>query len=229
MTSLRFVIVGGSAVLTCEDLIAGWRALGVEGAAPLVVHSSLSSLGEVYGGAATVVQSLLAVAPSLVVPAFRNAPMGAISACVSAMPSALLSPHPVVPVAAVGPLAPAVVASQPLAFALGPGSPFDAMHALDGRILLVGVDHTRNSFLHHCEALTPSPRLQQRDVGGVVVDDVAGDYGRFFPVVGAEFEAFHGVRPRLVGSAWCRLIPMRPFRSFAVRRLTELLGSSGQD
>lgn len=213
-----------SAVLTCEDLIAGWRALGVEGDAPLVVHSSLSSLGEVYGGAATVVQSLLAVAPSLVVPAFRNASMGAISACVASLPGAQLSSHPVVPVAAVGPSAAAVVASQPLAFALGPGSPFDVMHTLGGRILLVGVDHTRNSFLHHCEALTPSPRLQKRVIGpDLVVDDVAGDYGTFFPVVGAEFEALFEVPVRQVGSAPCRLIPMRPFRSFAVRRLTELL------
>ena len=120
-------------MLTCDDLIAGWRALGVGGDAPLLVHASLSSLGEVYGGAPTVVHSLLSVAPTLVVPAFRNAPMGAVSAYVESMPSALLSTHPVVP-----------------------------------------------------------------------------------------------SRPRLVGSASCRLVPMRPFRSFAVRRLTELLGSDGE-
>lgn len=174
------------------------------------------------------VHSLLSVAPTLVVPAFRNAPMGAVSTYVESMPSALLSTHPVVPFAAVGPLAAQVVAAQPLAFATGPGSPCDAMHALDGRILLIGVDHTRNSFLHHCEALTPCPRLQKRVVGpDLMVDDVAGDYGRFFPVVGREFEAAFGIAPRLVGSASCRLIPMRPFHSFAVRRLTELLGSGG--
>lgn len=211
-------------MLSCENLIAEWRASGVDGSAPLVVHSALSRLGEVYGGAATVVQSLLAVAPTVVVPAFRNDTMGAVSACVEALPSALLSSHPVVPVAAVGHAAAAVVAAQPLAFALGAGSPFDVLHSLGGQILLIGVDHTRNSFLHHCEALTPSPRLQKRVIGpGVVVDDVAGDYGRFFPVVGREFEEAHGVVPRLVGGAWCRVIPMRPFREFAVRRLTELL------
>lgn len=216
-------------MLTCENLIAGWRTSGVGGDAPLVVHSSLSALGKVYGGAATVVQSLLAVAPTLVVPAFRNAPMGAVSAHVEAMPSALLSPHPVVPVAAVGPLAGAVVASQPLAFALGPGSPFEVLHSLGGQILLIGVDHTRNSFLHHCESLTPSPRLQKRVIRpDLVVDDVAGDYGRFFPVVGREFEALHEIEPRLVGAAWCRVIPMQPFRAFAVPRLTELLSRSGQ-
>jgi aminoglycoside 3-N-acetyltransferase len=48
-----------------------------------------------------------------------------------------------------------------------------------------------------------------------MADDVAGDYGRFFPMVGREFEAASGITPRLVGSASCRLIPMRPFRSFA--------------
>lgn len=173
------------------------------------------------------VQSLLAVTPTLVVPAFRNAPMGAVAACVEAMPSALLSSHPIVPVAAVGRDAAAVVRSQPLAFALGRESPFDVLHSLDGQILLIGVDHTRNSFLHHCEALTPSPRLQKRVIGpDLVVDDVAGDYGRFFPVVGREFEEAFGIEPRKVGAAECRLIPMRPFREFAVRRLTELLASA---
>ncbi|WP_325049659.1 AAC(3) family N-acetyltransferase [Lentzea atacamensis] len=217
----------GDMAPTCENLIAGWRACGAVGDVPLIVHSSLSRLGEVYGGAATVVQSLLAVTPTLVVPAFRNAPMGAVSAYVEAVPSALLSSHPVVPVAAVGPDAAAIVRAQPLAFALGAGSPFDVLHSLGGQILLIGVDHTRNSFLHHCEALTPSPRLQKRVMGPeLVVDDVAGDYGRFFPVVGREFEEAFGVESRMAGGAECRLLPVRPFREFAVRRLTELLASA---
>ncbi len=75
------------------------------------------------------VQSLLAVTSTLVVPAFRNDPMGAVSSYVEALPSALLSSHPVVPVA---------------------------------------------------------------------------------------------------GSAWCRLIPMQPFRAFAVPRLASLLRGSGR-
>lgn len=171
--------------LTCENLIAGWRACGAVGDVPLIVHSSLSRLGKVYGGAATVVQSLLAVTPTLVVPAFRNAPMGAGSAYIEAMSSALLSSHPVVPVAAVGVDAAAIVRTQPLACVLGAGSPFDVMYSLGGQILLSGVDHTRSSFLHHCEALTPSPRPQKRVIRPeLVVTTWLGTTGGSFPLWG---------------------------------------------
>ena len=68
----------GYMVLTCENLIAEWRASGVVGDAPIVVHSSLSRLGKVYGGAAAVVHSLLGVASTIVVPGDRDAavPLG---------------------------------------------------------------------------------------------------------------------------------------------------------
>ena len=76
-------------------------------------------------------------------------PMGAIAEAVRRRPDAARSRHPQASVAAVGARAQAIVADQPLHFALGAGSPFARLADLDGRILLIGVGHNRNSFLHH--------------------------------------------------------------------------------
>jgi aminoglycoside 3-N-acetyltransferase len=66
-----------------------------------------------------------------------------------------------------------------------------------------------------------------RDVEGervwVETLDVGNDNGRHFPTVGHEFEEQAGIEEVLVGDAPCRLIPVKPLVSFAVRRLTELL------
>ncbi len=54
--------------LTERDLQKGFKALKVK--APVIVHASLSSFGYVEGGAATVVESLLAVFPMVMMPTF---------------------------------------------------------------------------------------------------------------------------------------------------------------
>src|SRR5690349_9605382 len=54
---------------TVESLTAQLRELGVRPGGVLLVHSSYKSLGEVIGGPQAVVEALLAVAGTLVVPA----------------------------------------------------------------------------------------------------------------------------------------------------------------
>ncbi|MET8544038.1 AAC(3) family N-acetyltransferase [Kitasatospora sp. NPDC004799] len=48
----------GTGPLTTADLVEGWHRVGVRAGMSLIVHSSLSSLGRVEGGAAAVVASL---------------------------------------------------------------------------------------------------------------------------------------------------------------------------
>ncbi|MFD8780787.1 aminoglycoside N(3)-acetyltransferase [Kitasatospora sp. NPDC059599] len=48
----------GTTTLTTADLVEGWRRVGVREGMALMVHSSLSGLGRVEGGAAAVVASL---------------------------------------------------------------------------------------------------------------------------------------------------------------------------
>ncbi len=56
--------------VTRRDLVAGLRALGLDGGSRVVVHSSFSSFGRVEGGAATVVRALLDTCRTVVMPAF---------------------------------------------------------------------------------------------------------------------------------------------------------------
>ncbi len=59
--------------LSFDDLLSGFRALGVQPGLALEVHSSLSSFGQVQGGAATVIRALIAavgVNGSILMPAF---------------------------------------------------------------------------------------------------------------------------------------------------------------
>ncbi|MFE6052299.1 aminoglycoside N(3)-acetyltransferase [Kitasatospora sp. NPDC056446] len=261
----------GTTPLTTADLVEGWHRAGVREGMALIVHSSLSSLGRVEGGAAAVVASLReAVGPTgtVAVPAFTTdtvcdpAPghsgvptpevaelrsavplfrsdlpsrMGAVAEALRGLPESLRSSHPQASVAAVGAHAREVTARRSLGFAVGRESPFGALHDLGGYVLLVGVGHNRNTFLHYAETFAPNRRLKLRRFPMAIqgervwieAPDVGNDNDTHFPVVGREFEEQAGIRPVRVGTADCRLVPVRDLIPFAVRRLTELLAADG--
>ncbi|NGO80305.1 AAC(3) family N-acetyltransferase [Streptomyces sp. YC504] len=255
--------------LTPATLAEGWRKAGLEEGMDVIVHSSLSSLGPVDGGAPTVVDSLRSVlgpTGTLVVPTFTwqvtdpdpdhvgvptsdvskrrasvpdfhtnldTTSMGAIPDTVRALPGSVRSTHPQASVTAIGHRATEITSHQTLGFALGPTSPFGRLHDLGGYILLAGVGHDRNTFLHYAETLTPSPRLKLRrfpyTINGervwVETLDVGNDNGRHFPTLGREFEEQAGIQEVIVGNARCRLIPVQALVAFSVPRLTELLAT----
>ncbi|UZK53784.1 AAC(3) family N-acetyltransferase [Streptomyces drozdowiczii] len=257
----------GSPPLTGHDLRAGFEALGLPVGATVIVHASLSSFGRVEGGVATVLGALrehLGPQGTVVVPAFTGDAvrdphpgagadadrsgvplfhdrlptlMGALPTAVLADPERLRSSHPQASVAALGPLAREITARQPLAYAVGRGSPFDRLHGLGAHILLLGVGHNRNSFLHYAESLIPNHRRKLRRfpylVDGervwVEAPDVGDDNGRHFPGVGAEAEDAGLVRTGVIGAAECRLMESRPFIEFAARRLRERLAAEGRE
>ncbi|HEV7210830.1 MAG TPA: AAC(3) family N-acetyltransferase [Blastococcus sp.] len=164
-------------------------------------------------------------------------PMGAIAEDVRRRPEAVRSRHPQASVAALGAHAQAIVADQPLHFALGAGSPFARLADVDGRILLIGVGHNRNSFLHHAETFVPHRRLKQRRFpvlcGGERVWcetlDVGDDNDTHFPVVGGDFERYAGTAPTTVAGARVVLLAVQQFVPFAIGRLTELLAADRAD
>ena len=64
-------------MLTQLDIVDGLKALGLEQGAAVEVHSSLSSLGYVEGGAPTVIKALIEVVGeqgAIVMPADRISP-----------------------------------------------------------------------------------------------------------------------------------------------------------
>ncbi|MGY1748326.1 AAC(3) family N-acetyltransferase [Modestobacter sp. SYSU DS0511] len=141
------------------------------------------------------------------------------------------SRHPQASVAAVGARAAEITAAQPWHFAVGPSSPFERLHDLGGQILLVGVGHDRNSFLHHAESRVAHRRLKQRSFPMLVDDervwwetqDVGDDNGTYFPLIGQEFEQRAGILPAAIGAARVVLMPAADLVAFAARRLAELL------
>lgn len=57
-------------MLTFRDLVKAFRQLDIDNRRPVIVHTSLSSLGEVIGGPGTLLGALLSIYPTVVMPTF---------------------------------------------------------------------------------------------------------------------------------------------------------------
>ena len=154
-----------AAQVTQTDIEAGLRELGLSDGDVVLVHSSLSSVGHVEGGAETVVEALLRVlGPSgtLVVPTFGS--FGAITDAVRDLPSAVHSIHPKASVAAVGAQAKAICRDHWKAeTAHGADTPYVRIADLGGYVCLLGVDQDRNTTLHAVEEFLRLPYLKPTD------------------------------------------------------------------
>lgn len=163
-----------------DDVAAGLTSLGVGAGDIIFVHSSLSSMGHVDGGAETVVDAFLdALGPggTLVVPTFtlvrdlEHGPifdpvrdpsgMGRVTEAVRARAGAKRSRHIFHSVAALG-------AGSDLADVQGPSAwaadgPFWRLHEMDGRILLLGVPYLRCTYFHMIEQLLQTPYRRWRE------------------------------------------------------------------
>lgn len=85
--------------------------------------------------------------------------MGRLAEFVWRARGALRSSHPVESIAALGPRAEEIVKPHPLDDPMGPRSPWARLHAMDARIVLVGVGLERASILHHAERMAEVPYL----------------------------------------------------------------------
>ena len=207
----------------------------------LVVHSSLSSIGWVEGGAPTVISALLDAigedgtlampaatplqgdAPPVFDPQTTPTTLGAIPETFRTWPGTLRSNHPLESVCARGPSAVEITGKHPLAFSEGPGTPFDKLHELDSRILLLGVEFNRCTALHFAESLVDKRRVMKtrfpafEDSRRVWVEsqNVADDNDTHFPVIGERFVAAKRARLGNIGEAPSILIRMRDLVAFA--------------
>jgi aminoglycoside 3-N-acetyltransferase len=250
--------------LTAESLTASFRACGLQPGQTVIVHSSLSALGWVIGGAQAVIQALLAsVGPTgtMLMPTqtWRNLDpasgvhgdvpeawwpliraqwpaydagatpsigMGIVAELFRTWPGAQRSLHPVRSFAALGPNATRLLATQALEEPFGETSPVGQLYALDGRILLIGLDHASNTSLHLAEhrANYPSKRVVQES-SAVLIDGVrqwitysSPDFNAAhdFAALGADYEAAHQITPTWIGQAPVRLLRQRPLVDWAV-------------
>lgn len=176
-----------------SELEHGLRGLGLTPGETTFVHSSLSSIGRVDGGADAVVSAFRAVlGPSgtLAVPTFSwntvqdpetpfdpaetPSETGAITEACRTQSDAVRSDHPTHSVCAVGADARAYTEGHPLVESIGIDSPLHRMLADDCTIVLLGVDHTANSAIHVAEKVAGVPyRDQTRHVYVADPDDGA--------------------------------------------------------
>ena len=183
--------------LGVADLVAGFRALGVRPGDDLLVHSSLSSLGFVEGGASAVCEALVrAVSPGGTVccPTITgsrsyspsNPPRfspedpcwtGAIPEAMRHRPDAVRSLHPTHSVACVGPRARELTAGHELSETpCGEDSPYMRLARSGGRILFIGCDFSSNTTLHSVEELAGVGYVcQASPVEAVIIDPAVGE------------------------------------------------------
>lgn len=154
-----------------EQIVRDLHNLALGAGQIVFVHSALSSLGHVQGGAATVVDALLAVlgaTGTLVVPTFTFAhgrvdepvfdpqhdrsEMGALTEVTRTQAGARRSCHLLHSVAAIGAQAQTITAvHSPSAWAAD--GPFWQLYEQDAQILLVGVPYLRCTWFHVIEQL----------------------------------------------------------------------------
>ena len=165
--------------LTCSDLEAAFRQVGLNAGDVVLVHSAMSGLGLVQGGADTIIQALLEVITSsgtLAMPTFTV--RDSMLACVQSSepfhvhstpsrtgkltetfrryPNTVRSVHPTHSVVALGPLAAWLTADHHLCTTpFGDGSPFVRLIEVYGRIMCIGVEISYITSYHAFEDLTP--------------------------------------------------------------------------
>lgn len=165
-----------SAPLRLEDLVDGFRRVGLRAGQTTLVHSALRTFGPVDGGAETVVDALLAVlgpTGTLVVPTFtfihevEEAPiidpvadrseMGAISEAARTRPDARRSTAYRHSFAAIGRRAEIIAGVDPALAPYDLRSAFGVMLALDTQVLLLGVTYSNSTSHHFAEWMCDVP------------------------------------------------------------------------
>jgi aminoglycoside 3-N-acetyltransferase len=151
-----------------------------------------------------------------------NTYMGVIAELARTQPGAVRSDHPLLSFCAVGRHAQAITASHPLDDGMGERSPLARIYELDGKILLMGVDHDSNSSLHLAEARAGLAKAERQQTAlieqgrrrWVEYQDRDWDDALLMQI-GAELERAHSHGDTQLGAARLRLFSQRTAVDFA--------------
>ncbi|MER7752617.1 AAC(3) family N-acetyltransferase [Kitasatospora sp. NPDC097643] len=149
--------------------------------------------------------------------------MGALSEAVRTLPGALRSAHPQTSWTAVGPLARTITRHHPLTSHLGPDSPLGRLYELDARVLTIGVPMAHFTAFHLADlrmADVPLREYRCRDAEGWLTFKAPDLDDLHFADLGTHVLArATGVTTARIGSADCRLIPVREAVDLAEQHL----------
>lgn len=169
---------------TKQELKEHLSAMGFDGTEAVMVHSSMKSVGEVEGGADTVIDAFMEYFEKglFMTPTHTWAAMSAEynvynpktePACVGIIPNLFMrregvvrSLHPTHSIAAYGPMAEAYVRGEELCTTpCPPHGCWGRLKDVNAKILLVGVTHIRNTFIHAIEEMYDVPeRLSEEAI-----------------------------------------------------------------
>ncbi len=167
--------------VTREDIAYGAHLAGVRRGDVILMHSALSAIGEVEGGADAVIDGLMdvigedgALAVSTLT-YYPNGPrfdvettatnVGIIAETLRKRPGAIRSLNPTHSIAAIGGKAEYLCKDHELCETVcGEGSPYTKLRDMGGKVALLGVDMNRNTTLHSIEDLSDAPYLEEKEV-----------------------------------------------------------------
>lgn len=164
--------------VTKEEIVYALKLGGIENGDVVLMHSAMSAIGHVEGGADTVIDAVLdAVGPdgtfAVSTMAFDNpfdvenspSTVGIISETHRKRPNSLRSLRPVHSINAIGAKAEELIRDHDLCETnCGVGSPYLKLREMGGKIILLGVDMNRNTTLHAIEDIMDSVYLVNRTV-----------------------------------------------------------------
>jgi aminoglycoside 3-N-acetyltransferase len=189
-------------MLTFEQLVDGFRKLGVNEGDTLLVHSSYKSFGEVDGGPATVNRALEAAVGTdkdgtLIMPTFnfdfnkgeawdvRTTPskMGVLTELVRQDPRAKRVFHPFYSFAILGRHA-EMLGSLRYKSAYERDSVFGKLRDLDGKIMVIGLSYNNSmTFFHHIEQMEGVDYRFLKQFTGQVTDENGKTYTDTFEML----------------------------------------------
>ncbi|HHW49297.1 MAG TPA: AAC(3) family N-acetyltransferase [Clostridiaceae bacterium] len=162
-----------------EDILFSLELMDIKKGDVLLVHSALTSIGFVEGGADTVIDAFLeAVGEEGTIvmstltgwfspfdPVSTPSAVGLISEKFRLRPNAMRSLHPVHSVAAIGKHAHFITKDHDKCeTGCGEGTPYLKIRDLNGKIVLLGVDMDRNTMMHSMEEAIDAVYLRTLDI-----------------------------------------------------------------
>lgn len=176
-----------------DQIVSDLKNLGLNQGDVVMVHSSYSAIGKSDKGPTEVIDALLTVigkSGTLLMPGFKggqqysqaieNKPfeiketpseLGIISELFRKNYPSKRSLHPTHSVTGLGAKSEALLEGhENCLISTGEKTPFDKLKTYSGKILLLGVDHSSNTFLHHAENTLGAPTLSKNKFTMKVID-----------------------------------------------------------
>jgi len=162
-----------------EDILFSLELMDIKKGDTLLIHSALTSIGDVEGGADTVIDAFLEAVGdegTIVMSTLTGwstsfdalstpSAVGFISEKFRQRPNALRSLHPVHSVAAIGKHADFITRDHDKCeTGCGEGTPYLKIRDLIGKIILLGVDMDRNTMMHSLEEAIDAVYLRTLDI-----------------------------------------------------------------